>query len=216
MRRCLPPLLTLALALASSSILRAQDASWTYTLAAGGLITSAPRAHVFDGAGGTITGSATFAVAPLLGIAVDGLWTILPAEAFRTPRQVTTSVNYCPPQSSCSCPPGTFCVPASSTSPVRGGAGLAGIGTSLVLGFPPGPGPQPYLLAGTGAYRAYTVPHSETGGWRAARVLTTGAETLAFGLRFGARERYGMELRAEHFNAGLVRWVYPMAITFRP
>lgn len=192
-----------ALVLGSASSAAAQDARRLgFSLGGGSVSASNSAGGVFHNVGATLSGMASVAIGPRLDVRAEVLWSVLPGAALGVPRQLIENP----------CPPNALCFAQSVSEPVEGDVGIAGIGASLVLRLPVIRGSQPYVLGSTGAHRYYTVPHTADG-WRAGPVLTTGVLTAGYGMRFGARRRYGVELRAQHFSAGLARWLFPAVAT---
>lgn len=193
------------LALSSAPLAAQSTSPWRFAIGAGTVSESRAPAHFTSSLGAAASLQATYRFASRLGLRAEGSWSAVPARAFRSP----PALNY----------PGLAVAPCPSSGcsfipprPARGHLGIAGASGAIVIPFSTRSSVGEYVLVGGGAYRDYTVPRTDDG-WSTTSVLTTGAVELGYGMRFGARERFGIELRAHRFAAGSVRWLFPVALT---
>jgi hypothetical protein len=112
------------------------------------------------------------------------------------------------------CPTGsTGCIPeVPSPSSARGYLGMSGASGSLLWQWRSVDVGQDYLIFGGGVFRPFSEPR--VGDGPETEPSTVGSAHVGYGVRFGAAQRLGLELRYHRLGGGPKRWFIPMSLTF--
>ena len=173
---------------------------WRLGLGAGLATPSRELQPLAASVGGLVSGALTSSAAMPFAVRVEGavLW---------VPRRTNQRLPIVP------CPPGSSgCIPqVPAPSDARGYLGMAGGSASLLKQWQRSDLGQEYIVVGGGVFRPFSEPR--IGGEPSPEAITVGSAHIGYGMRFGAAQRLGLELRYHRLGGGKKRWFVPMSLT---